>query len=188
MPPRSFFSTVRITTTISVLLILVLGSCQSDSPQVIKLRKEIAKKRARKKILAQNVALISKELETLWVRSLKYRFPKIQPINGEEVPLDLAKENLPYLKALCLARYNSSNELALSCSYKTKEKKVHPKFTLYLFDKYGINIHKQVVTYKKKFFFFGKHLPPGKLVTQKYKIKVAKSRHIPRYFLIGPAK
>ena len=171
-----------IASIITIWITFFLLGCQVDSERNQKLTMEIEQKKQSVAVLENNVREILKELRTLWLRSLKYRFSDIRPIGDQEVTLDIPE--IPYVKSIRI-QYKKNHLLNVTLSYKTHEKKVSPDLILYCFSSDGVNIHRQDLSYKG--IFGVKNLKPGKLETQNCKIEIV-SRRIPQYFLIREDK
>ena len=69
-----------IASIITIWITFFLLGCQVDSERNQKLTMEIEQKKQSVAVLENNVREILKELRTLWLRSLKYRFSDIRPI------------------------------------------------------------------------------------------------------------
>lgn len=168
-----------------VCFALLVISCQTESDKVRELRERMQKNKQKLQNVNDNIRVINEELMTMWVYSLKYRFPRVNSITADEVLLNLAKEGLPYLKSIRF-QYKTNHDFKITCTYQSEQEKVRPHFMLYLFDQYGANVHKGKIDYKPKYLLFGKDLPKGKLVTQEYNVQVSCSS-IPFYFMITKA-
>ena len=168
------------TPVLIVMALFLFVSCESESSRILELRQKIE---AKKQALAQqqkSVNNLSGEMRTLWLRSLKYRFPAMQPIVTDEVLMDLGHYGLPFIKSVRF-QYLKNHLLKLTCTYQSEEEKVRPVFTLYLFDQDGVNIHKETIHYT--WYGIKANLPRKKSVPQDYRITVT-SQAIPYYFLI----
>lgn len=180
-----FKSSIAYTTRMFyILMVFAVASCDVETPRIQKLREEIAANQQTYQHIKANWDGLRKEMTEIWVRSLGYRFPKVQPIDTKEITLLLDKDGLGVLKSVRFQK-RSNNNLRVYCTYYHNEpKSIRPQFILYLFDEYGVNIHKQTITYKG---WFGGALSPGKLVTKKFNIDPVGER-MPQYFLVGKSQ
>lgn len=120
----------------------------------------IAAEKEKEKFLQNHLYTLQKELYTMALRSLKYRFPDIQPVLFQKNHLELA--HLSYLKAVEILP-TKGQKMFFRFHYEAKES-VSPHFTILLFRADGTNIHREEINYKG--FIRDKYLKPGAKATQ----------------------
>lgn len=162
-----------------VVAVLILLGCDSNSPEVEALRKNIEQVKVDTKAMAKDTENLQKELRETWKNSLLYRFPNIRQIAwGREMQNDIP--GLDYLSTINFIS-NKKRQIKLIFNYKTDKEKIRPHFYIYIFDSRGINIHKQEVIYKA---FWNHYLKKDNLTPQEVKLKLPVTKSTPTYFLL----
>ena len=161
-----------------VVFAAIILSCDPESHRNSMLRKEIQRRTGQLEVMKKNMQQLANEVTAVWIRSLKYRFPDIQQIINQEIAVKSA--TLPFLQKVRF-RYKTNHFLLLTCNYQTDQSKLRPEFDVFLFDQYGVNIHRQSIQYKGK--VFKRYLPSGEEKEERYNIKIV-STLIPFYFLL----
>ena len=168
---------------VGLLSVCLLG-CVGESERNRKLLQEIDREKQKQVFLQKNLQELSKEVQTVWMRSLKYRFPQVQKIIAQQIPMQL--KQLHYIKHIRFT-YGNRHNIFVYLTYKTMLKGISPDFVLYLFNSDGRNIHRQRIVYTRLFGWKKKYLEPGVSVSKKYEVKIL-SRRMPRFFLLGEKK
>ena len=161
-----------------MLAAAIILSCEPESHRNNMLRKEIERRNRQLEVLQQNMQQIANEVTAIWIRSLKYRYPDIQPIINQEIAVKSAR--LPFIQKVRF-RYKTNHHLLFTCNYKSNQDKLRPEFDIFLFDKYGINIHRQHIQYKGR--WIRRYLKQGEEKDELYPLKIVSTR-TPLYFLL----
>ena len=164
---------------ILILFLFVIIACDSKSPRNQKLNKLIECEKEKINILKGNLTQLTKELNSIWLQSLKERFPDIKKTIHREIRIK--SKEIPYLKSIYFRKRNTK-ELEVTFRYKTKKNNIKPNFNLFLFSNNGSNILKETIEYKN-FLGFRKKLKPGKLITHKQTLAIL-NRRSPHFFII----
>ena len=170
---------MKIVNYMLILLLCTLISCNSKSHRNQKLTKLIECEKEKINILKENLVQLTRELNIIWLQSLKERFPDIKKTIHSEIRID--SKQVPYLKTIYFKRKNTK-ELEVTFRYKARTTGIKPHFNLFLFSNNGSNIHKEIIEYKN-IFGFRKKLKPGKLITHKTTLKIL-NRRSPNFFII----
>ncbi len=165
---------------IIALLLSLLTACEPRSERNQQLLREMQAEKQKIELLRKNIYEISHEMDVIWTRSLKYRFPQIQEIHISKVDLNI--EALPYLKGIEF-KFARSQKLDVFFTYKS-DKKANPCFTLLLFSSDGVNIHRQDIIHSG---MISSYLKPDKERIDREKIAIL-GPQIPQFFLLLPLK